>query len=85
MVKVVDPVPIEGGLIVESAPSPVCSKCNDTHMVQDSRYEHEIMCTGCPVPCQECRVGGKGAFCGETPCSCECHRKDDDLGGDGPV
>lgn len=31
------------------------------------------MCTRCPVPCQECRAGGTGAFCGKTPCECQCH------------
>lgn len=31
------------------------------------------MCTRCPVPCQECRAGGTGAFCGKTPCGCQCH------------
>jgi hypothetical protein len=31
------------------------------------------MCTHCPTPCQECRVGGTGPFCEKTPCDCDCH------------
>lgn len=48
---------------------PVCDTCNDTHIMNDKGW----MCTRCPVPCQECRQGGNGAFCEHTPCSCECH------------
>ena len=50
----------------------ICSHCNDTHfmMLRDAR----VLCTRCPVPCQECREGGTGAFCESTPCPCPCHR-----------
>lgn len=62
----------------EQAPGPVCTQCNDTHMMPwqedvDGNYERKVMCTRCPVPCQKCRAGGNGAFCGETPCACNCH------------
>lgn len=51
---------------------PVCSKCNDTHVMND---EHHWACTFCPVPCQSCRAHGTGAFCENTPCGCACHVK----------
>lgn len=51
--------------------SAVCSTCNDTHLMPYG--EDRVMCTRCPVPCQECRAGGTGAFCGKTPCECQCH------------
>ena len=49
----------------------MCSTCNDTHLM--SYGEDRVMCTRCPVPCQKCRAGGTGAFCGKTPCECQCH------------
>ena len=48
---------------------PVCNTCNDTHIMTETGR----MCIRCPVPCQECRQGGNGAFCEHTPCGCECH------------
>ncbi len=57
---------------------PVCSTCNDTHSMilhNSSGDERNVMCTFCPRPCQECRQGGNGPFCTNTPCSCECHKK----------
>lgn len=50
----------------------VCARCEDTHWVD---VDHgRWMCTSCPRPCQKCRAGGVGAFCGTTPCACECHQ-----------
>jgi len=50
-----------------------CDVCRDTHlMLLDG---HKVPCTACPTPCEKCRKGGYGAFCAETPCSCECHEK----------
>jgi hypothetical protein len=49
----------------------VCSTCNDTHLMPYG--EDRVMCTRCPLPCQKCRMGGTGAFCGKTPCECQCH------------
>lgn len=53
----------------------VCTRCNDTHEMpaRDSYGEERgdmWPCTGCPVPCEECRFG---AFCRTTPCNCSCH------------
>jgi len=33
-----------------------------------------VPCTYCPTPCQECRAGGRGAYCEHTPCDCDCHK-----------
>ncbi len=56
-------------------PEPVCDRCNDTHLVYDSRFEREIMCTSCPTPCPKCRRHQE-AYCATTPCPCECHAQD---------
>ena len=48
----------------------VCRVCLDTHRFPESGH----MCTSCPIPCEECRQGGRGAFCESTPCACKCHR-----------
>lgn len=53
---------------------PVCSTCNDTHKM--GLGERMVMCTACPYPCDRCRLGGRGAYCSETPCACSCHSKD---------
>lgn len=53
--------------------APVCDRCNDTHMMDLNGLV--VMCTWCPVPCQECRIGGNGPFCETTPCRCKCHRR----------
>jgi hypothetical protein len=53
-------------------PAPVCSTCDDTHMM--ALRDRDVMCTFCPLPCQACRTGGNGPFCSSTPCACECHR-----------
>lgn len=55
---------------------PVCSACNDSHEVWSERFERNILCTRCPVPCDKCRVK-QGAYCEHTPCNCSCH--DDDF------
>lgn len=55
---------------------PVCKTCNDTHRMTQAREgdnDRVVMCTSCPVPCQRCRAGGRGAFCEKTPCRCACH------------
>jgi len=58
---------------------PVCSTCNDTHMVlfrRDGEADRNRMCTQCPVPCRKCAGdGGTGAYCAKTPCPCECHAR----------
>lgn len=55
----------------------VCDDCKDTHLMpMGDRY---VPCTHCPTPCQKCRKGGHGAFCEETPCSCDCHEPDEPL------
>lgn len=51
-----------------------CETCNDTHRM--THGDREVMCTGCPIPCQLCRQGGNGPFCETTPCACRCHRAD---------
>ena len=51
--------------------SPVCTTCNDTHMMMAQGRPQ--LCTHCPVPCQKCRKGGNGAYCEHTPCNCSCH------------
>lgn len=59
-----------------SAPAmPVCLRCDDTHVmtIGSEGDEQEVGCTGCPTPCQKCRVGGTGPYCETTPCSCLCH------------
>lgn len=64
-----DACPVHG---VHPAKKPVCSLCDDTHLMQlDGR---EVMCTFCPTPCQKCRAGGNGPYCTTTPCDCECHQ-----------
>ena len=58
--------------------SPVCATCNDTHAMvlhKDGDVDQTVMCTGCPTPCQKCRQGGNGPYCGVTPCGCACHRR----------
>ena len=47
---------------------PVCVSCGDKHQNDGGR-----LCTRCPVPCQRCRVDAIGAYCGKTPCACDCH------------
>jgi hypothetical protein len=49
----------------------VCDACGDTHLVDKGGMT--VMCTSCPVPCDLCRKGGTGPFCGTTPCPCACH------------
>ena len=51
--------------------APTCERCDDTHRMELGGAI--VSCTACPVPCQECRAGGVGAFCESTPCSCSCH------------
>ena len=57
--------------------SVTCDNCKDTHLVyhvdEVGESRGPFMCTRCPVPCQRCRAGGIGAFCGSTPCACVCH------------
>jgi hypothetical protein len=48
---------------------PVCTTCNDTHVMPATGYA----CTHCPVPCQSCRADGNGPYCTTTPCTCACH------------
>ena len=50
-----------------------CTRCKDTHMVHDSRYEHKIMCTSCPRPCPNCQMDRQGPYCKTVPCKCACH------------
>lgn len=55
---------------------PVCERCNDTHrmtLAREGDSDLTVQCTGCPVPCQKCRAGGRGAYCAELHCKCECH------------
>ncbi len=52
---------------------PVCHICDDSHRMDLGGTT--VMCTWCPVPCQECRHGGTGPYCENTPCLCECHNK----------
>lgn len=59
--------------IAVDAVKSVCSRCNDTHRMELN--ERIVMCTKCPTPCKACRAGGNGAYCGATPCACECHRR----------
>jgi hypothetical protein len=49
----------------------ICEECKDTHKMELN--EQMVMCTFCPSPCQECRAGGIGPFCEQTPCACKCH------------
>lgn len=63
-------------MIEKPTSPPVCARCDDTHWMEleDSLGQWKRWpCTACPVPCQKCRVGGTGAFCGSTPCACTCH------------
>lgn len=50
-----------------SEAKPVCSVCNDTHVMPATGW----MCTHCPLPCRTC--GNGGPFCTYTPCACGCH------------
>ncbi len=50
----------------------VCQTCNDTHQMELGGAI--VGCTRCPVPCQECRMGGTGPYCERTPCPCICHQ-----------
>jgi len=57
----------------------VCSTCNDTHLMTLGD-DQEVLCTRCPVPCQNCRGKNKegyrqGAYCDTIPCPCLCHKK----------
>jgi hypothetical protein len=52
----------------------VCARCQDTHRMWLEDLERMVPCTACPVPCQECRVMGRGAYCASTPCNCKCHK-----------
>lgn len=53
---------------------PVCTTCNDTHTMQ-LENQGDVPCTHCPLPCQECRFEGYGAYCQTLPCDCVCHAK----------
>jgi hypothetical protein len=55
--------------------TPICTTCADTHVMWlgDDGDSRKVMCTRCPVPCQQCREGGNGAYCAVTPCPCGCH------------
>lgn len=58
------------------APTPVCARCNDTHVMHLEELGRDVPCTACPVPCSgdvSCRVAGTGAYCATTPCNCACH------------
>ena len=65
----------------EATPAPICTRCNDTHLVDAPEDQAgpfgdgKWMCTSCPSPCQQCRAGGNGPFCETTPCACACHAK----------
>jgi len=50
----------------------VCKICNDTHLMYLEDHGN-VMCTHCPSPCEKCRYKGKGAYCANIPCLCECH------------
>lgn len=52
----------------------VCDKCNDTHWMYFEEIGRKVMCTQCPIPCQECRFCGTGSYCEITPCDCVCHK-----------
>lgn len=51
--------------------APACKTCNDTHQMWLESKELYVPCTKCPMPCYGCRVG---AYCGEVPCKCSCHK-----------
>ena len=55
----------------EEPAKPVCARCNDTHAM--SLDDREVMCTACPLPCDKCRLNGRGPYCAQTPCTCDCH------------
>lgn len=63
-------------LASRGSPRPVCTTCNDTHMMELG--DREVMCTRCPVPCEQCRSRGPGLaggpYCAATPCGCGCHQ-----------
>lgn len=54
---------------------PVCTTCNDTHVM--TLGEGTALCTRCPTPCEACRSRGPGRaggpYCATTPCACPCH------------
>ena len=51
--------------------TPTCSTCNDTHRMQLG--ERSVMCTRCPLPCQDCRGRDRDPYCATNPCKCACH------------
>ena len=58
----------------------MCATCNDTHRMKYQTTGDVVMCTHCPVPCEECRTRGTtgmlaGPYCATTPCLCACHQK----------
>jgi hypothetical protein len=59
-------------VLADTPKPPVCSTCGDTHRM--TIRDRKVPCTRCPVPCQDCRAGGTGAYCWSTPCGCGCHR-----------
>lgn len=77
-------IPLTAEPLTPQAPPPVCSTCNDTHVMtrtNGSGDVSEVMCTRCPTPCEACRSRGPGRaggpFCATTPCACDCHRPSD--------
>jgi hypothetical protein len=58
---------------------PVCKVCDDTHDMWLYAEERYVMCTHCPVPCQNCRRNWREAYCAETPCKCRCHVPNDKV------
>ena len=65
------PDPFDSGEVAVT--TPVCARCNDTHLVTSHEEGRQVMCTSCPTPCGKCRGAHGGAFCATTPCTCECH------------
>lgn len=51
--------------------SVICEVCEDTHTMLLSEEYHSVMCTHCPLPCDDC---ASDAYCRETPCFCLCHK-----------
>lgn len=51
----------------------VCTNCDDSHMMYLDGGR-PVPCTACPSPCDQCRAGGIGAYCSQTPCGCACHQ-----------
>lgn len=63
-------------LAEDDAEGVVCKFCEDTHVMtlwEPGSDERVVPCTRCPVPCQKCRAGGKGAYCARPRCRCACH------------